>query len=389
MIGMLLPCLLSVAAIGEGNFSHVVLPRISREEAEAVRLKVKGHVVSFRSSPKGLVMSVDGVNREPATRVEWRPDLSEGPHQSGWLTLPGIGREFPLGHDNAANVLAAVQRLSVGSGVTSNLRGRRVIVRRRARREREENCSEVGFVHVSKAGGTGMLETLGDCCGEWMLRTRTRARLNWFHASALRQQETVGRSLWGAAYTFALVRNPWSRQVSNFLFLTQSACGRVGRRSRMCEARKLPPPRANTELTPADFREWVHALHKAYPVGSPSEYLFSTFPHGNDVHPHFSASQYSWLIDGSGKLLVNDVFKLEELEDKWPTLQRRICGLSAVPYSTHATRGRGMSAGRIGRESKAPPPSEYSKYRSYYDAATKDIVAEHMRQDITQFEYEF
>jgi len=139
-------------------------------------------------------------------------------------------------------------------------------------------------------------------------------------------------------------------------------------------------------LTPEDFRAWVHALHETYPPGSEKEYLFSTFAHGNEVHPHFRASQYSWLTDEHGKLIVNDVFVLERLEGQWPTLQRNICGLSAVPYSTHALRGRGMNAGRIGGKNLS---SESYAYRSFYDNATMHIVGEHMREDINRFGYVF
>lgn len=47
----------------------------------------------------------------------------------------------------------------------------------------------------------------------------------FFHASAHLQRRVLGASLWEAAYTYALVRNPFARQLSMFTFLLQeSAC---------------------------------------------------------------------------------------------------------------------------------------------------------------------
>ena len=88
----------------------------------------------------------------------------------------------------------------------------------------------------------------------------------------------------------------------------------------------------------------------------------------------YNASQVSWLVDGVGRLLVDDVFKLEELEDRWPVLQKRICGLASVPYSSGGPRRN---------------PSQHQHYSTYYDERSRALVAEYMQADLTNFGYRF
>lgn len=83
------------------------------------------------------------------------------------------------------------------------------------------NFTCVGFVHVNKAGGTAMRAALLFNAAHQMLERlvpKATAQLRtvgarFFHASASLQRWAVGQAEWSRSYTFALVRNPWSRQV--------------------------------------------------------------------------------------------------------------------------------------------------------------------------------
>ena len=37
-------------------------------------------------------------------------------------------------------------------------------------------------------------------------------------------------------------------------------------------------------------------------------------------------------MDERGRLLVDEAYRLEDLERRWPELQRRVCGLRNVTY---------------------------------------------------------
>ncbi|KAL1504932.1 hypothetical protein AB1Y20_008699 [Prymnesium parvum] len=245
----------------------------------------------------------------------------------------------------------------------------------------------VAFVHINKAGGTAMRAILYKHSSHQLLElvvpeaaARMRQlRSRFFHASASLQREAFGLQRWRASFTFALVRNPWARQVSMFHFLlSEASCVRpIGVRPAHCELRKLPAAGAWLKI-PAEatrkFRAWVRDLYAAFPPGHKDAHLFGARSHGNERDPWYNASQISWLIDGEGKLLVDRVIKLEELEAQWPLLQREICGLANVPYADNGLRRN---------------PSSHGHYSEYFDDDTRRIVAEYMAADILYFGYAF
>lgn len=117
-------------------------------------------------------------------------------------------------------------------------------------------------------------------------------------------------------------------------------------------------------------------MRAAFPPGYKDQHLFGSKSHGNEHDAWFNASQVSWMVDASGKLLVDDVFKLEELVQAWPKLQARICGLRNVPYSDPSV-------------SIKKNPSSHGHYSLYYDDQTRNTVAEYMAADLAAFGYTF
>lgn len=202
----------------------------------------------------------------------------------------------------------------------------------------------------------------------------------FFHASASLQRQVLGGDAWRRAYTFALVRNPYARQVSMFHFLlTEASCNRpVGTRPQHCEQRKLPevgPWLKDRAQVVARFRAWIRDMAVAFPVGSRDAHLFGARSHGNERDRWFNASQVSWLVDADGKYMVDEIIKLEELERKWPVLQRAICGLAHSPYREDAELRKN--------------PSSHEHYSTYYDDATRRIVDTYMGIDLAAFGYRF
>ena len=246
----------------------------------------------------------------------------------------------------------------------------------------------VAFVHINKAGGTAMRARLYTSARHQMLEIHDQAaagRLRalgsrFFHASASLQRRVLGATAWDSAYTFALVRNPFARQVSMFFFLLQEAsCNRpIGVRPPHCEQRQLPAPGPwlnDKAVGVHKFRAWIRAMGTKFPPGSKDAHLFGARSHGNEIDPWFNASQLSWLVDASGRVLVKEVIKLEDLEASWPKLQRGICGFAREAYADEAELKRN--------------PSSHGHYSEYYDDETRRLVEEYMEADLRTFGYRF
>lgn len=259
-------------------------------------------------------------------------------------------------------------------------------------------CNEVGFVHINKAGGTSILSTLRKHAESGMVSKKSRSSQTaqfWFHASAARQAKEVGLSEWDSAYTFAVVRNPWARHFSMFLYLVEGPCRHPFAPPPMCKIRYVPQKGKwlqDPEDVAEKFQLWVETLHRAYPVGSSREYLFGSMPHGNNVEPGFGASQLSWLLPPSHympsfgvpeKLFVDKVIKLEEIDSMWPLIRQEFCGGTETPEVLPHFNAR------KDRDKRALRTSDSYPYSWYYNNATAKIVAEHMAADISYFSYSF
>lgn len=251
---------------------------------------------------------------------------------------------------------------------------------------RAASCSlpGVGFVGIGKTGSLFMQSALEFFAHEQLLSTikpgsrscSVGARMGWHHASAFLQRRAFGAAAWEEAFTFALVRDPWARLVSHWAF-------HIGSRNPLDAGHLTPEQRSAARLNEshsiAHFRSWMRHARHVHPPNSTEAWKFTTSDaHGNEQARTFNASQLSWLVDERGRLLVDDVYRLEDLESRWPQLQQRVCGLQAVSYRAtlnHPTI-RAMDH-----------PSQHAHYREYYDEETSNIVAEYMEADIRRFGY--
>jgi hypothetical protein len=164
-----------------------------------------------------------------------------------------------------------------------------------------------------------------------------------------------------------------------FHFLLQNAGCQRRPRPPDCDQRLLPesgPWLNDPVVARARFREWIIAMPATFPPGHANQYLFGSKSHGNNHDAWFNASQISWMVDEAGSLLVDDVFKLEELSSAWPVLQSKICGLQRMSYQEATTSIRRN-------------PSSHGHYSLYYDDRTRKIVGDYMRADLDAFGYKF
>ena len=244
--------------------------------------------------------------------------------------------------------------------------------------------SSVGFVGIGKTGSLFMQSALELFAHEQLLPTThynstpcmVGATMGWHHASAMLWRRAFGELAWGGAFTFAVVRDPWARLVSHWAFHLLSKNPLDG--GYLTHAQRVQA-HANEVESIFHFRRWVRFAYTMHPPNSTDAWRFTSVSgHGNEQSRGFNASQLSWLVDEQGNLLVNKIYKLEDLEGRWAELQAHVCGLQPVSYNE--TRNHPVIK-------LLDHPSCHSPYTEYYDAETSAIVAEFMAPDIQHFEY--
>ena len=163
----------------------------------------------------------------------------------------------------------------------------------------------------------------------------------------------------------------------------------------------LTPLNTRTELSLVS-RALAHraiAHHPRAPTslllpGHPLEYMVGSMAHGNDKDKWFNASQISWLVDRNGAVLVDEVIKLEELDQtslrvgirsklSRPPSQNKPASASnppPAPVSGQAKLCSNLGMGQVN-------PSSHGHYSEYYDEATRQILESYMWPDIRRYNY--
>jgi len=237
--------------------------------------------------------------------------------------------------------------------------------------------NEVFFVHINKTGGTSMIRMLIDRCEDeyekdsWYDDNDNHHRT--FHLTAHAHIEKYGRERWDKADTFAVVRHPLARQVSNFFFLASKDCTK---KNSKCKERMIPvldlDSMSDDQKIDA-FHEWIHKLYKAFPPGHREHYRFGAAGHGNEVYDTFGSTQTSWLVDSNNRLVVKKTFRLEDIS-------KDMSGLAeAVPC---------LGKGRLemDQKNKTPKYPDYTRFAK--NEQTKKIINEVFAEDFKNFDYD-
>jgi len=177
------------------------------------------------------------------------------------------------------------------------------------------------FVHINKTGGTSVGKALN-------------IRLD--HRSALELIEALGRPTWDRKFSFAFVRNPWDKVVSQYHYRARTA-------------------QAGFEAGPPPFPEWAV---RTFAERDPAFY----------DRPRMFRPQMDWVADDTGEVVVNFIGRFETLDADFQEVCRRIGRTASLPHL------------------KASP---HAPYRTYYDDESRDAVAKHFARDIAAFGYDF
>lgn len=143
-------------------------------------------------------------------------------------------------------------------------------------------------------------------------------------------------------YKFSIVRNPWDRLVSSYLFLKE---GGFNAKDEFWFKENIAKF--------SDFEDFVLNWVNKYNIYSYIHFI-----------PQFK------YVSLHGQLIVDEVYKLEELSSKTDSLNKRLKTNIIIPH-------------------KNKTKSRDSDYRSYYSSKTRLIVENVYKEDIKLFNYSF
>ncbi len=194
------------------------------------------------------------------------------------------------------------------------------------------------FIHIPKTGGNSVSAAFG---------------FGWAaHTDIGQYARTLRPEVFRGYFKFAVVRNPWERMLSEYLF----------------QRRKRRPSREKPFIVDEwgairSFRSWVQVA-----LSSPT--LFPGVNWAGDVSPHIHrwSPQLDW-ISVDGDVAVDFVARAERLATDFEEIRRRA----------------GLPAGALSHRNRTP----HRHYSTYYDPETRARVGEYYARDIEHFGYTF
>lgn len=198
------------------------------------------------------------------------------------------------------------------------------------------------FVHIPKCGGTSIENVIwpephleADLAKGMIEPYRNKYQTGGMqHLFARHIRQEVGDEIFNSYFKFAIVRNPWDRAVSQFIYL----------KTRRRDLRRFLGVTRFVTL-----KSYLRAIQKT-------------------VHVHWD-EQYKFLVDEHGNQIVDYVGRFEDLDSEF----RKIATLI------------GLQQPSLPHEKK----SRRTHYRDYLNASSRDMVASIYRRDIETFGYEF
>jgi hypothetical protein len=209
----------------------------------------------------------------------------------------------------------------------------------------KHNCI---FIHIPKNGGTSIEATLGIDHDDYRAENREIMH-GWIHSEDLKVYDFVSPALqhlsandlrrilpdeiFNNYFKFAIIRNPWDRMLSQYLF------DRVFKHP-------TNEREASKDFSFDEFDEYIRAL------------------------PAFlKQEQYKFITDDKGESLVDFVGRFEKLENDFQTICKEI-GISEN-YLPHINT------------------SKHAHYSAYYTEEIKQTVQQMFVRDLEMFGYQF
>ena len=207
------------------------------------------------------------------------------------------------------------------------------------------------FFHVAKVAGLSLREALNPYTIEpekFKIRRPIKfvdGKINplyviWdstlTHATALNTQKELGDLIFQSYFKFAFVRNPWDWQVSMYHFILK-------------ETAHIHHQRVKAMSGFNEYVRWMLDEKKPFARGA-------------------TRFQKDMLCNEKGEIIVDFVGRFENLADDFAYICQCLGFQSTMPYLNK---------------------SKHSSYQSYYDKETRDLIAEHFKDDVALFGYDF
>ena len=186
------------------------------------------------------------------------------------------------------------------------------------------------FIHIPKAAGTSIKQSLRSL----------DSFLEWGHQSYFAFNYLLGSQIYQQSFSFAFVRNPWDRLVSEYFYIKN------GSNSKHKEFFHHHLSRFDSF---SDFViQWLSLKHI---------YLYSNF-----------LPQYRFITNSVGNIMVSHVARFEQIDTEIDYISSHINYKFNCPVFN---------------------ASAHDHYRSYYTDKAKEVVREIYRKDIELFGYQF
>jgi hypothetical protein len=230
------------------------------------------------------------------------------------------------------------------------------------------------FVHIPKCAGQSIEELFLEALGlNWELRAPLLLRANdkpalgpprlgHLRASEYVHCKYVTPKQFSDYYKFTVARNPWDRMVSLYKYLAFSS------------------------------------YHGIYTSLSFKKFVMSEFPRRIWKNQYwFARPQYEYVVDSNGECLVDFIGRFETLQQtvdevcrqtKLPSTHLPHVNKSRKQWPRMQFKRKKFLAFWILRLKNKLTPS-FDAYPEYYDAESREYVAELYRQDIEAFGYRF
>ena len=200
----------------------------------------------------------------------------------------------------------------------------------------EDKCNSVPYIYIRipRTGSTSISKVLANQ-GSWP----------HFYASLVR--DLIGEQSYNEKFVFASVRNPWDRLVSWYHFNCHD--------TRAGDTQKQ-------KYKSLGFKGWI--MESCPHVGWK--------PHHFAHQPEDPICQLTWITDDNGKIIVDHIVRLENLQSDLEQIKDKL----------------GLSSLRVPVLNQSHQRKE-KNYRTYYDQETKNKVFKLFEEDIRTFKYEF